>query len=78
MIWHELTHCYCDRSHDYGENKPYGNDGVKARKDPTKRDGFYLDNCPKSIMFPEILNDSCFNSHYNDYTKEMFDRCIPY
>lgn len=74
LIYHELTHCYCGRSHDFaagkeypsGYNKPKGNETVE---------GFFSDHCPKSIMFPSVLPDDCTLAHYSDYVDEMFDRC---
>lgn len=78
LVWHESTHCYCNREHDYSKNKEYGEDGDKARKDLSKSDGFYSDKCPKSIMFPEIVNDLCFEMHQGEYISEMFQRCEPY
>lgn len=78
LLYHELSHCYCGRSHDYGQNKEYGDDADKARKNPKISDGFFVDGCPKSLMFPEIVSDSCFMIHYGEYVDEMFKDCEPY
>lgn len=76
LLWHELTHCYCGRKHDYGKDKEYGDDVKKAAE---VVDGFYpLDGCPKSIMYPEVVDSYCIEKHLLDYETEMFDRCEPY
>lgn len=77
LVYHELSHCYCDRDHDYGAGKLYG-DGMEATKDPNKRDGFFGDGCPKSLMFPVAAGDYCTLMHYQDYINEMFERCDEY
>jgi hypothetical protein len=80
MIFHELGHCYCDRSHDYvfgNHLKGYGND-ESSRKDPKKKDGFFSDGCPISFMFPTVAEDSCTLSHYSEYVDELFKACEPY
>ena len=67
-ILHELSHCYCDRDHDWGDGREYDkkkNDGV----------GFFSDGCPMSILYPVIVEDRCVSGHYDFYTKEMFHRC---
>lgn len=76
LVWHELTHCYCSRIHDYGEGKIYSNkEWIFGTRDAP---GYYSDGCPITIMYPQVLDDTCTESHYSDYIKEMFDRCIPY
>lgn len=75
LLWHELTHCYCGRKHDYGKDKEYGDDVTKAEKIV---DGFMDDGCPKSIMFPEVVDSSCMDRHLFYYEREMFDRCSPW
>jgi hypothetical protein len=80
MLFHELTHCYCGRDHDYGFMKYYhavlrlrmGTFMNKAKP------GFMDDGCPLSIMNPYILDDYCMNIHYDSYIKEMFERCAPW
>lgn len=71
LMLHELTHCYCDRSHDYGKNLNYTTD------DSNDKNGFLEDGCPKSIMFPYVLDNNCFLTHYAYYVDEMFERCDP-
>lgn len=70
VVFHELTHCYCDRDHDYGLDKPY----VKSKK--TLENGYFDDGCAITIMHPVQLFDSCYLAHYDHYVKEMFDRCV--
>lgn len=85
LLFHEATHCYCGRDHDYGKGDKYLKGFVRylaelinwelTRKVPK---GYYSDGCPKSIMFPVVLPDGCMYKHYLDYTKEMFARCKPW
>lgn len=74
LLYHELTHSYCNRGHDYGNGKKY-KDAKEITEDPKKDDGFFQDECPLTIMFPVVLDDSCFMSHYQEYIDEMFNRC---
>lgn len=86
LLFHELTHCYCGRIHDYDEDKEYPDtvdarikqvyEWVAHRKGPIP--GYMSDGCPLSIMYPEVLDDECTLKHYNEYIEEMFDRCEPY
>jgi hypothetical protein len=71
LVWHEMTHAYCDRGHDYGPGKEY-------KKDDKSGDGFFGDNCPRSLMYPYIIEDSCFLSHGAEYVEDMFQNCDPY
>jgi hypothetical protein len=77
LLFHELGHAYCHRDHDYGNGIEYG-DPDKARKDPNKEDGFYEDACPTSLLFPEVVEDDCFEKHYENYVNEIFNRCVPW
>jgi hypothetical protein len=80
VLYHELSHCYCNRAHDYvvgNEVKQYGDD-EKSRKDPKKKDGFFDDNCPISLMYPMVTEKECFLAHYQEYMDEMFRECDPY
>lgn len=87
LVYHELTHCYCGRGHDFGNGEEYPDQSIKSIIDrilirqpfsPLKPTGYLDDSCPKSIMHPIILDDYCFEKHYEYYVKEMFDRCEPY
>jgi len=78
LVFHELTHSYCGRGHDYGDGREYGRDGREAIKNPSKADGFFEDECPISLMFPIIISDDCINRHADQYIEEMFQRCEPY
>lgn len=88
LIFHELTHCYCGRGHDYDAEKPYsenpfalmiqsiGNNipWTLKRSNP----GYFEDGCATSIMHPFIQDDPCLEKHWDHYIKEMFNRCEPY
>ncbi len=86
LLFHELTHCYCGRNHDYADGKDYPNtvdarikqafEWIRDKNGPIP--GYLADGCPASFMYPEILDDQCTLKHYNDYVQEMFDRCDAY
>lgn len=77
LLFHELTHSYCDRNHDFGEGTLYGENGKSSEKKSEKM-GFFADGCPISIMFPLGVGDDCSLNHYATYVKEIFARCQPY
>lgn len=85
LLFHELSHCYCHRDHDYGDGKNYPEteklrieEALEWRKHGGPKPGRYDDACPISLMYPVVVDSSCFLAHYGDYVKEMFDRCDPY
>lgn len=87
LVYHELTHCYCTRGHDFDNGVAYpDNDLAKLIEEimvrqpisPLRPSGYLDDNCPKSIMHPYALEDGCFTKHYSYYVKEMFARCKPW
>lgn len=61
LLFHELSHCYCKRRHDHGNNP-----------------GHFEDGCPTSLMCPTTIEDDCMRAHYDEYSKELFDRCQPW
>lgn len=84
LIYHELTHCYCGRDHDFGSGTMYPDRSLKAiiqaflnkqPLTPLKPAGYFGDSCPLSNMHPVMIGDSCFYKHYSYYVKEMFNRC---
>jgi hypothetical protein len=77
LTYHELTHLYCDRGHDYWPGKPYGKEDG-GRNDPDKKDGFFSDSCPISLMFPYVIPRECMLVHYSQYVDELFKNCNPY
>jgi hypothetical protein len=81
LVFHELTHCYCDRSHNYNEEESYEDDADIFLVDSqllANEPGYFEDGCPTTIMHPFILSDACMENHYDHYIDEMFDGCIPY
>lgn len=85
LLWHELTHCYCDRDHDYEDGKKYPEnederiEEVKKWIPGTAPPGRYRDDfCPLSLMYPVVLEQDCILAHYQDYVAEMFNRCTPW
>lgn len=84
LVFHELTHCYCTRPHDFGDGTMYPDGSIrwiiqrimlKQPFTPLRPAGFMDDNCPQSIMYPEVLSNTCFKKHYSYYVQEMFSRC---
>lgn len=79
LMYHELTHCYCNRGHDWAKGKEYPSKSEdRLRAQLSENQGYYNDGCPTTLMHPILVGDSCTLIHYNDYVKEMFDRCDPY
>ena len=85
LVFHELTHCYCLRKHDFDQDKPYpeANDSKFDRVQKYHgvfwiSPGFFIDGCPTSIMYPYVLDRACYGRHQEHYEKEMFERCTPY
>jgi hypothetical protein len=85
LTFHEMSHCYCGRGHDYGPKAEFNyssgftaifNKILVINKD--KAHGYYKDGCPLSIMYPTTVADACYSTHYNDYIKEMFNNCKAY
>lgn len=85
LIFHELTHCLCNRLHDFGAGEEYtpiplefmDEFFLKYMKVP--KPGRYKDSfCPTSIMFPHVLWEKCVREHQQEYYKEMFNRCKPW
>lgn len=89
LVFHELTHAYCYRDHDWAAKHEYQDPRVESvlrLVDPVyyrpsfirEPDGYFNDGCPITIMHPVILDDECMNKHYSRYIVEMFERCQPY
>jgi hypothetical protein len=74
LALHEMGHCYCGREHDY-RGKAYPTPDEINPRDKSTGPGYYKDGCPRSFMFPVILDDSCVVQHYNDYAVELFQGC---
>ena len=74
LLFHELSHAYCDREHDFGKNEPYDDKIVGMASGL----GYFEDSCPRSILYPYVLKADCYLSHYQEYISEMFTRCEPY
>lgn len=79
LLFHELTHAYCNRRHDWDGGTKYPEfETWQKGKEP--KEGHYSDGsgCALSIMYPIILDDFCMLLHYSDYMVEMWSRCEPY
>jgi len=85
LVFHELTHCYCGRAHDYGEGAMYPEkeadritQAVQWTLNGGPRPGYWDDGCPVSLMYPVLVDDDCVATHYSEYVSEMFNRCDPW
>lgn len=85
LVFHELTHCYCSRGHDFGEGKAYSEKltetwriAMRTRSTKKGTPGYWDDGCATTIMHPILANDDCLKEHYQEYIEEMFDRCEPW
>lgn len=82
LTFHELTHCFCNRDHDFGNGQMYTPLGWFATLIPFRKDykstGYFKDGCPMSIMAPVIATEDCLESYYEYYIDEMFNRCKPW
>lgn len=84
LVFHELTHCYCLRKHDYGEGSLYPDAKTSKFAKSQKLDffiiapGYLVDGCPSSIMYPYVVGTKCMKKYEDYYLSEMFDRCKPY
>lgn len=78
LLFHELTHCYCGRDHDFGKDQKYSDsETLRDLQAVRHAPGYFDDECPTSLMFPQVTPDDCMKAHYDQYVKEMFDRCEP-
>lgn len=87
LLFHELTHCFCGRGHNFVNSKNQWEEypkigiqeilsGIFGRWPFNSRpSGVYLDKCPISIMYPRVLPKQCDLKHNQDYIKEMFIGC---
>lgn len=90
LLFHELSHAFCDRDHDYGKDRFYPSPrpsilekimNIMIQKvvlSPIKPDGYFEDGCPISLMHPVIPSEKCIIDHRDHYKIEIFDRCIPF
>ena len=85
LLFHELTHCYCGRGHDWSDGKNYPETYVQKKISffrsvifGTRKGGYWEDGCPKSLMHPSIISDDCYMDHQERYLQEIFERCDPY
>lgn len=88
LIFHELIHCYCTRGHDHSGGTDYPSiNTLKLFVERVgqsipwcleKSSGYFDDGCASSIMHPYIQELGCLQTHWDEYMKEMFDRCEPF
>lgn len=85
LLFHELTHCLCGRTHDFGDGEEYPDPEIEKAVEflyewpfYLKRAGVYSDGCPLSIMYTRVMPERCMATHRTEYLKEMFNRCNPW
>jgi hypothetical protein len=79
LVFHELTHCFCGRQHDYGWMQIYPEaKSIRMSFWGKRLQGYLEDGCPISIMHPIVIDDYCMSKHSTHYFKEMFERCSPW
>jgi hypothetical protein len=85
LVFHELTHCYCGRDHDYDKGTKYPPteelrivEAKEWQKRGGPKPGRFEDACPSSLMYPIVVESACIRAHYDQYVEEMFNRCKPY
>jgi hypothetical protein len=73
LLYHELGHCVCGLPHtwEFGE---YDKESLRMGK---KEEGFFEDLCPVTIMYPFTIEDECLKKHWQDYIKDLYNRCYP-
>ncbi|MCC7443180.1 MAG: hypothetical protein IT285_16225 [Bdellovibrionales bacterium] len=70
LVFHELNHCLCMRSHnhrggDYAHDAPVYDVGK----------GYLGDMCPASIMHPIMIPTQCLRTHQEHYDEEALESC---
>jgi len=88
LIFHELTHCYCNRNHTYGsKTRIQYPDGIfekiieKLRTEideteiPETERPYFEDGCARTLMHPVVVSSTCMFNHYDHYVDEMFNNC---
>lgn len=82
LVFHELSHCYCDRDHDHDNHIKYEINQLMSLFNRWRKNkplsGYWSDGCPTSLMSPVITDDACILSHYREYIDEMFYDCKPW
>ncbi len=85
LLFHELTHCYCERGHDWAKDKNYPETYIDKKIQflrtvffGTRKAGYFEDDCPMSLMSPTIVSDFCYYEHGDRYLQELFERCNEY
>lgn len=75
LIYHELEHCVRFRPHTHIKKKKEDFwDYLEALAQALgliKKQGFFKDGCPDSIMYPYDTTELCNINHYNEYIEEM-------
>jgi hypothetical protein len=81
LLFHELSHCLCNRDHTYFHGKKYTSPELKSilkllrSGQDIDSDGYYGDGCPVSIMAPVLPYYYCLNKYQDLYEREMFEDC---
>lgn len=75
LMLHELGHCLCFLRHEHFEGS-YKDDGDEDSTESGKlKKGYFDDNCPVTLMHPNVLSANCYRTHRNHYRWELRTRC---
>lgn len=83
LMFHELTHCLCNRGHDhkYGPYRPVEQEYRGADQSWSyleyEENGYFIDGCPNSLMHPIMVSPMCLSKYWDHYISEMFENCNP-
>lgn len=78
LVYHELAHCTCNMGHEYilsGIRVRYDGSLIWSIFNSRSSDGFFKDKCPKSLMYPNILDHDCYKKHRKEYIKHLKSIC---
>lgn len=79
LIYHEATHCICDRHHNHKLGKYPEADSLdnpnKLDAQDLEKNGFFSDRCPTTLMYPEMPSTVCLSAHWDEYVSEIFSTC---
>ena len=80
LLFHEIGHCVCNENHPDIETPEHWIVRFLNRLHINHRriNQIYLhDGCPRTLMYPYDLSQSCLLAHQDYYVQEMFGHCHP-
>jgi hypothetical protein len=70
VVFHELGHCLSGRIHTGYSG--HLTDDIPIFLGLINNTDYFLDNCPKSLMYPTILPRTCLKRYWNYYMIDLF------